>query len=189
MSDYALSYRLRRSRRARRIILRVDHSGAVEVVVPWYVAQRFGESFLRRRITWVKRVQVRQRAVSGMRSSLPEPVKSQVAEAYKKEAQEYFEEVVREMAGRQLGVTLPSVKIRDFRSQWGSCDKKKNQVKFSWRLLVAPPSVARYVAAHEVAHVVHANHSKKFWQTVERLDKSFKEARAWLTKHGAMLRL
>lgn len=182
-----LEYTIRRSKRAQRIALRVSPEGAVEVVVPWYVLKRLGEVFLGRRLAWVKRMQARRQARVGSRSELPQAIKKQVTAWYTVRAQEYFKTVTAEFA-KQLGVIPPRVKISDFRSQWGSCNRRTQTVKFSWRLLLAPEHVAWYVAAHEAAHLIQPNHSKKFWNLVGELDPEYRQARTWLRKSGNQLR-
>jgi predicted metal-dependent hydrolase len=57
-------------------------------------------------------------------------------------------------------------------------------LSFSWRLILAPPFVLEYLAAHEVAHLGEMNHGPAFWRLVARLDPDFKTARAWLKVHG-----
>lgn len=183
-----LEYTIRRSKRAGRIALRVQPEGAVEVVVPWYVPKRVGQMFFQRRLPWVKRILAKRSRHSGFRSSLPEPIKKAVKTWYTAQAQEYFETAAAQFA-QQLGTSAPRVKISDFRSQWGSCNRKTATVKFSWRLMVAPESVARYVAAHEAAHLIEASHGKKFWKLVESLNHDFRESRRWLRRNGYQLRL
>lgn len=180
-----MEYTIRKSRRAKRIILRVDQEGQVRVTVPWYVPMRFGQVFLGQRLSWIEKV--RARRPSGV-SVLPEPIKNEVARWYTLRAQTYFEGVAQTFA-RALNVPAPNVKISDFRSQWGSCNRRTRTVKFSWRLMVAPESVARYVAAHETAHLIEASHGKKFWKIVESLNHDFKESRRWLRRNGYQLRL
>jgi predicted metal-dependent hydrolase len=58
---------------------------------------------------------------------------------------------------------------------------------FSWRLILTPPEVLDYVAAHEVAHLAQMNHSPAFWAEVERIYGPYKEARGWLRKNGSDL--
>ena len=58
---------------------------------------------------------------------------------------------------------------------------------FSWRLVLAPPRVLDYLAAHEVAHLKEMHHGAKFWALVERLDPDYEAARAWLNKGGVAL--
>ena len=58
---------------------------------------------------------------------------------------------------------------------------------FSWRLIMAPPEVLRYVAAHEVAHLEEMNHSPAFWQVVQRIHGDHRPYRNWLRENGADL--
>ena len=85
-----------------------------------------------------------------------------------------------------LGRTLASVAIGDPRSRWGSC-APNGALRFSWRLVLAPPPVLDYVVAHEVAHLLEANHGPGFWRVVDRLTPHRREAQAWLRRHGAAL--
>lgn len=86
----------------------------------------------------------------------------------------------------ELGVQRGRIAIKDTRSRWGSCSSKGN-LNFSWRLLLAPEAVMRYVVAHEVAHLMELNHSPRFWATVARLDPHYAQHRAWLQRHGQWL--
>jgi len=74
--------------------------------------------------------------------------------------------------------------LRDPRSRWGSCSSR-GDLMFSWRLIMAPPEVLDYVAAHEVAHLVEMNHSPAFWATCERLYPGYETPRRWLRERGA----
>jgi predicted metal-dependent hydrolase len=60
-------------------------------------------------------------------------------------------------------------------------------LNFSWRLILAPPFVLDYLAAHEVAHIAHMNHSPPFWKLVRRLHPGTDRAEAWLKLYGANL--
>ena len=60
-------------------------------------------------------------------------------------------------------------------------------LSFSWRLILAPPFVLDYLAAHEVAHLVEMNHSPRFWRLLERMCPHMTRAKAWLDTHGADL--
>ena len=87
-----------------------------------------------------------------------------------------------ELLGRKVG----RVTLRDTRSRWGSCSVD-GALMYSWRLIMAPPEVLRYVAAHEVAHLVQMNHSDAFWSVVSRLYPDWQAQRRWLHSHGAAL--
>ena len=78
------------------------------------------------------------------------------------------------------------VTIRDTRSRWGSCSPS-GALSFCWRLILAPEAVLDYVVAHEVAHLEHMNHSRRFWQTVARLSDDVDESRDWLGANGERL--
>ncbi len=89
-------------------------------------------------------------------------------------------------AALALGATLKGVSIRDQSSRWGSCSTT-GVLSYSWRLILAPPFVLEYLAAHEAAHLVEMNHSRAFWRQVERICPDFRRAKSWLDKNGADL--
>lgn len=86
----------------------------------------------------------------------------------------------------RLGVRVKSIKMRSQASRWGSCSSSGN-INYNWRLVMAPPFVLDYVAAHEVAHLVEMNHSPAFWATVKRTLPDMDRGRAWLKAHGRQL--
>jgi predicted metal-dependent hydrolase len=82
-----------------------------------------------------------------------------------------------------LNVKVRRISIRDQSSRWGSCTSA-GSLSFSWRLILAPPYVLDYLAAHEVAHLVEMNHSARFWRVVGRICSSVERAKTWLDTHG-----
>jgi predicted metal-dependent hydrolase len=86
----------------------------------------------------------------------------------------------------QLGVTIKRISVRDQSSRWGSCSNT-GVLSFSWRLVLAPPFVLEYLAAHEVCHLVELNHSPRFWRLVNRLYPNCERAKTWLDVHGTDL--
>ena len=95
-----------------------------------------------------------------------------------------------EAAGRayaaQLGVTIKRISVRDQATRWGSCSTT-GVLSFSWRLILAPSCVRQYLAAHEVAHLVEMNHSRRFWRLLKRLCPDMQRAKIWLDVHGTDL--
>src|SRR5699024_841505 len=75
--------------------------------------------------------------------------------------------------------TFAGLVLRDTRSRWGSCSSR-GRLMFSWRLAMAPDQVLDYVAAHEVAHLAHMDHSPAFWAVVTALFPAHPQARQWL---------
>jgi predicted metal-dependent hydrolase len=89
-------------------------------------------------------------------------------------------------AAAALGRRIGRISLRDTRSRWGSCTAR-GDLSFSWRLAMAPPEVAAYVAIHEAAHLVEMNHGPEFWRLVARLRPDYRVQRAWLRSEGATL--
>lgn len=87
---------------------------------------------------------------------------------------------------KAIGKKVNRVTLRDTRSRWGSCSSASN-LNFSWRLIMAPPFVLDYLAAHEVAHLQEMNHSSDFWKLTRSLCPDTNRAEIWLKKHGASL--
>ena len=84
---------------------------------------------------------------------------------------------------RALGRNYRKIALRDTRSRWGSCSSA-GRLMFSWRLVMAPPEVLDYVAAHEVAHLEEMNHSPAYWKVVSRLLPGYEAPRRWLKRNG-----
>ena len=88
-----------------------------------------------------------------------------------------------ELFSKKMGVTYNRITIRDQKTRWGSCSSKGN-LNFSWRLILMHPMVGRYVVVHELAHLKHMNHSKAFWDEVERAMPKYRKRHEWLKKNG-----
>jgi len=86
----------------------------------------------------------------------------------------------------ELGVAAPRVAISNARTQWGVCTEG-GAIRLSWRLVHVEPRLADYVVAHEVAHLVEMNHSRRFWALLARLYPGFREARERLELAAATL--
>jgi len=79
--------------------------------------------------------------------------------------------------------TYRGIKITSASRRWGSCTAKEN-LNFTWKLMLLPIRIVDYVVAHELAHLKQPNHSKKFWAEVEKMLPDYKERRKWLKKSG-----
>ncbi len=115
----------------------------------------------------------------------PETFSARILRYLKKEAKADLTEAVAFHA-QTLGVKPSGLSVKDTRSRWGSCSATR-RLSFSWRLVLAPPRVLSYVAAHECAHILEMNHSDAFWAQVERCVPDWKRDRDWLKAHGAGL--
>lgn len=112
-------------------------------------------------------------------------VPRRVRDYLKREARRDLE-VASRAAAQALEVDIRRVSVRDQSSRWGSCSST-GVLSYSWRLILAPPFVLEYLAAHEVAHLIEMNHSQRFWRLVERICPEMWRAKVWLDAHGAGL--
>ena len=96
---------------------------------------------------------------------------------YKRKAKEYFTARV-DFYSRELNLRAKSVKITSAEKRWGSCSGKDN-LSFSFRLIMAPPAVIDYVVVHELMHIKEKNHSSRFWQLMESAMPQYKLHRSW----------
>lgn len=103
----------------------------------------------------------------------------------KAEAERYIVPRAHAMA-LKLKLEIRSIVFRDQSTRWGSCSTNKH-LNFNWRLIQAPKDVIDYVIMHELAHLVHMNHSERFWSYVEHVLPDFQTHRKWLRLHGAVL--
>jgi predicted metal-dependent hydrolase len=101
-------------------------------------------------------------------------LKQQAAADYKAAVTEY---------SQALGLPAPPITLRDPKTRWGSCSSRKT-LSLSWRLILAPPQVLNYVAAHEVCHLLEMNHSARFWSLVGKISPDYHKPEAWLKQHG-----
>lgn len=111
-----------------------------------------------------------------------EHIDRRIHDFLKREARDALQKAASHYAAA-LGVKVKRISIRDQSSRWGSCTSA-GSLSFSWRLILAPPFVLDYLAAHEVAHLVEMNHSARFWRVVSRVCGAVERAKIWLDTHG-----
>ncbi len=118
---------------------------------------------------------------------LAQPLRLQklLRDAFKHAALEDAQRILDEEAAR-LGVEYDGPRIADQKTLWGSCTAQ-GLISLSWRLVMAPPAVLRYVAVHELCHVRHHDHGERFWKLVARQMPGFETHRRWLREHGPSL--
>ena len=108
-----------------------------------------------------------------------------IADFLKREARRDIDALVARHSAT-VGKRATSVRFKDTTSRWGSCTAD-GKLAFSWRIMMAPPTVIDYLVAHEVAHLKEMNHGPKFWALCRKLCPRTDEARAWLKRNGGAL--
>ncbi len=101
---------------------------------------------------------------------------------YRKQAGRRLPERVEIYAAR-AGLEYPPVLIRNQEKRWGSCSSK-GELRFNWRIIMAPMSLVDYVIAHEVCHLVVRDHSSTFWKLLGTILPDYEERRARLRVKG-----
>ena len=207
---------LRRNSNARRITLRISAlDGKITVTGPNNVDYKELKSFAESKKTWLKSKRKSfeppilvsegiKIPIEGVSTKISfgdfkkpkkvgsflfvckqKPVSTQIKKYLKDICRIQLDFMVKGFAER-LGSNVHKITLRDTRSRWGSCSNDAN-LMFSWRLIMAPENILAYVAAHEVAHLKHMDHSKDFWETVEYLFGPYKDERTWLKQNGPSL--
>jgi predicted metal-dependent hydrolase len=209
--------RLRRHPRARRLTLRVSHvDGAATLTLPPWVGLAEARRFVAERAGWLcaRRADLPARVPVGPGAVLPlggVPLRIVAGQGRGIRILGETLSVPGPSAGagarirafvihraradavacatrhaRALGRSVPPIRLADPRARWGSCSTD-GRVMLSWRLAMAPDFVLDYVAAHEVAHLAHMDHSRAFWAVLARLYPDRDRARDWLKANGAAL--
>ncbi len=132
-------------------------------------------------VTRISGIDTRELHVAGAIETAPRRLRSWLIE----QARQDLKERVAYHTGR-LGLKAHKISVRDQTSRWGSCSSKGN-LSFSWRLVMAPPQILDYVAAHEVAHLAEMNHGPRFWALVRKTCPQMDEAKQWLQAYGIEL--
>ncbi len=208
---------LRRSARARRFSLRVStHDGRVTLSLPLRARETEAMAFARAQEGWIRQALDRMPPHQGVQTGALIPIEGALWRLEPTPGRRVLLDAGRVLVpgdAAQLGTRLAAflkvmarerllaasdhyaaligrkvnrVTLRDTRSRWGSCTAD-GALMYSWRLIMAPPSVLNYVAAHEVAHMVEMNHAPAFWAVVERLFPDWQSERAWLRTQGRAL--
>ena len=206
---------LRRSARARRLSLRVSRlDGRVTLLMPAWLPEDEALAFAAARETWLRQALAdvpgeipvapgialpvegnplpvvagpgRAARLAEGRLAVPAARPGPAAAAWLRHLARDRLSAAADRHAVALGRAYARLSLRDTRSRWGSCSAT-GALMFSWRLAMAPAAVLDYVAAHEVAHLAHMDHSPAFWAAVARLCPDHALHRTWLRHHGAEL--
>ena len=112
-------------------------------------------------------------------------IRESLLEWYFTHAKERLKEKTERYA-KLIGVEPNSVIVKSYKSRWGSCSSK-GDISYNWKIIIAPHRIVDYVVVHELCHMLHHNHSDKFWKSVERFLPDYRECREWLKYNGMIL--
>lgn len=175
VGDKKIFYSIRKSKKAKNIKVAVYNTGEVLLTVPFFMGVKWGEKFLERKREWLyKKV-----------PSSPDPVRS--SEEVRKDYLTH-KETARKLARQRIdhfnqfyNVSVQRISIRNQRTRWGSCSQKGN-LNFNYKIVKLPEHLSDYIIVHELCHLQEMNHSRRFWELVEKSVPDHKERRKELKK-------
>lgn len=88
----------------------------------------------------------------------------------------------------QCNLQYGQLKIRKMKSRWGSCSREKN-ICLNQNLIFLPADLVDYVMFHELAHTIHFDHSRKFWQLVKTLQADYRQHDRQLNEESNLIPL
>lgn len=168
----------------RTISLEITSAKQVIVRAPWHMPESEIERFVKEKEAWLTRNLQKQieteQEVREIGRFTDQEIKNltRLAKQIIPEKVSYY--------ARLMGVTYGRISIRKQKTRWGSCSREGN-LNFNCLLMMVPPEVLDYVVVHELSHRLEMNHSKRFWEQVEKILPNYRTPRKWLKENGNQL--
>lgn len=165
-----IDYELKRSKR-KTLAIQITKDCKVVVKSPLLLSKKTVDKFVTEHTDWIhKHLEIQRERNKNM----PPELTAEEINALKKKAKDYIEPKVREFA-EIMGLEYGSVKITSAKTRYGSCNTKTHNLCFSFYLIQKPLYFVDYVIVHELAHIVHPNHSKAFYNYIARFMPDYKK--------------
>lgn len=170
--------------RSRRKTLSLQVTGDSDVIVraPQQITRREAELFVQKNTEWIRRtrqeMELRRERHKEIENEYRIPDYNGLTPMEKNKIRRRIMERLK-LYAPQMGVNFARVTVRDQKTRWGSCSSKGN-LNFNYRLYYLPQELMDYVVVHELAHRIHMNHSREFWEVVAEYDADYKEHRKLL---------
>jgi predicted metal-dependent hydrolase len=177
----SLHYIIKKNKRSRSISIRL-RGNEIVVSQPYFLPYRAGQFFMQRNTAWIEkqfRNQIKKGGITQLKGDRGEYLQNKT-QARKLITQRlaYFNQFYNFKYGR--------ISIRNNSSRWGSCNRH-GDLNFHYKLALIDPKVADYVIVHELCHVKHLNHSKKFWEEIAKTIPDYKARRTSLNKSAKIM--
>lgn len=170
LRNETVAYRLKKNARARRMRLTVHCDGSVVITTPYGFYEALAERFIREKADWlISKIAAYKNIAPVVRRGRADYLKNKEA----------ARELIEERAGyfaEKLGLEYNRISIRNQKTCWGSCSRRKN-LNFNYKILFLSEKAQDYIIVHELCHLKEFNHSKKFWALVAGLAPGYKEIR------------
>lgn len=165
-----MDYELIRSPR-RTLSIEITREGRTVVRAPLRCPEGEIESFVNSRRAWIERSAEKQRGRSALHPEPDDAARRRLIS----NARELLPARV-EYYSKIMGLNPTGLTVTGARTRFGSCSPK-DRLCFSWRLMQYPPEAVDYVVVHEIAHIRHKNHGKKFYALVASVLPDWQERR------------
>lgn len=167
------------------ISIALNDDGSIIVRAPIFLSQKRIDKFIISKKDWLKRklkmIEERKEKAERFRDLID----INKIKEYREKARGILTERTNHYS-EKFDLPYNNIKISSAKTRWGSCNHQ-NGLNFNWKILFAPPEVLDYLVAHELAHTVHKNHQKSFWNMVSDMHPSYKSSRKWLKNNAHLL--
>ncbi|MFH1729895.1 MAG: YgjP-like metallopeptidase domain-containing protein [Pseudomonadota bacterium] len=157
-----------KTKRAKRFIISIQPFKDVRISIPYYASYKEGISVLEKRKEWIKKAQIKMKDYE----SKQKPLEADLVNSLQNRALNYLPKRTN-MLAQKLGFKVNKISLKNMSSRWGSCSTNNN-INLNIQLMRLPGKLIDYVIIHELFHIRHHNHGKRFW---EDLDKAIGNSR------------
>lgn len=178
LQNKKVAYTLKKSAKARRMRLAVYCDGSVVITAPQGLHEMVMERFIKEKAGWL----------FSKLSFFSELDKSPVTRYSHKDYILNKEKALliiskkTEILAKKYGYSYNKINIKNQKTRWGSCSKKGN-LNFNYKVMFLPEKIQDYIIAHELCHLREFNHSRKFWNLVERIIPNYLDIRKELKRN------
>lgn len=174
----SIFYHLKRSRRAKRTSITVTHTGEIIVTIPFFGSSYIADRFVQQKKVWIEATQEKIKKRFENKTVLKQSKKE-----YQEKKSQALDMLIRkvEYYNQFYSFSFKKIQVRNQSSRWGSCSSKGN-LNFNYALIYLPAHLSDYIVVHELCHLQEMNHSKKFWNLVEKTMPDYKAHRLELRK-------
>jgi predicted metal-dependent hydrolase len=174
ISNEIVEYKIKNNSRSKKITLSITSDGDIVVTKPKYVSYKMAQNFVNSQIKWLNK-NFDKLATNKMSQRKNKTQRDNEFKKLKKRALELVEERVLKI-NKVYGYKYNKISIRNQRTRWGSCSKKRT-LSFNYKLIKLPLKYVDYVVTHELCHLKEFNHSKRYWDLVKRTIPDYKKIR------------
>ncbi len=163
-----MEYKLIKSAKRKTLELSINDNLELIVRAPKTISKSEIDNFVEKHRLWAEKhiLLKKERLEKQSVTKEEEEIAKKTAFPYLMRRTEYFSEI--------MGLTPTGIKVTSAKKRFGSCSAK-NSICYSWRLMLYPKEAIDYVIVHELAHIVHKNHSSEFYSLIEKYLPNYKE--------------